>query len=248
LYRKGLAAQWVVMAIFVLLCFAAIFFSISYFFDKASELESIGICRASVLLRDTAENVVTRDMSPLLCNTFTKTVPSNTDDGEAGVKREMADMVKSCWYMFGNGMVPDVFNNWFGSGLTNDCFVCYIVKIDDNSVTMNADEFVQYMDQTYVTKKQYDKDDNQFKDVEVYTYTGYVQGSGGKGSIAMDQSLTFQPGRPYAIAFASPDFLSDNEVYQDIVSKITGTPKWPYIVISDYNSLSSKCEIVEDEV
>ncbi len=250
--RADLGEKFIITIIILIVSFLLILAVIKNMVSKADDITGELICRGSVAARanfyigTTGEK---QSMAPLLCKTKDKDVPlvSKGANKEA-MEKDMADLVKRCWWQFGNGLVDNMFDDvLFGN---EKCFVCYVAKMNMPGTTITRDEFSTYLSQTYVTPKQEDKKTSDMKDVTQYTYTTYVQSSGGNGKIVISMDK-FEPMEQYSIAIVSPKFLTTWDTYKTEFLKAFVDPKadynaYNYILIDKSTDLQNRCEIVPD--
>ncbi|MBL7055548.1 hypothetical protein ISS07_01405 [Candidatus Woesearchaeota archaeon] len=125
--------------------------------DEAEDKTTESICKGSVVLRekthqqinDPTGNIELASVSsPLLCKTIDRKIPESKEADEEQVKKEFSKMMTSCWSMFGEGLIKDVFKQ--GDPFTNNCFVCYTANLretknfrEKNSIS--SQEFLQYL-------------------------------------------------------------------------------------------------------
>jgi len=248
--KKSTIEFTVVLFILAVLSLIIISSSIVLFFSRAEDVTAETTCRGSVAAR--AKFSIEPpggkiSFSPLLCKTQDKELPK-TGETEEDVKKDMAELVKRCWWQFGNGLVDNVFHAWGGGpGSEHYCFVCYTFTIKDKGKTITQTDLNNYLSQTYVKKKQYDKESKEIKDVELYTYTTYVQSSGGAGKIIID-AKEFKTGEQYAIGFVSPHFFFDLGYYEWLSEKLgeEGANIDGYILVDEFTKMGDKCNIVKD--
>lgn len=107
------------------------------YFGSAEGKTSEAICKGSVVARESAKlnlGPVEFKSVPLLCNTQDINIkPVGKDEVEQRnyVMKQVADRMVNCWNMFGEGLVPDVFD---GSTFSeNKCLSCYTFNVLDGS-------------------------------------------------------------------------------------------------------------------
>lgn len=120
---------------------------------KGDEVANENICRASVALRERSQFEVgpvdVDKYTPLLCITQEKQIPKNKDDDKQAVMKQMADSMVRCRWMFGDGVIEDIFAE--GSrGFENECFICYLVSTDTKDgykfdETITGPEFYEFL-------------------------------------------------------------------------------------------------------
>jgi len=251
----SLGENFIVTMIILIVSFLLILATIKTMVARADDISGELICRGSVAARSkyyigtTGEKV---SMTPLLCKTKDKEVPVSTKDtSKAAVEKDMGDLVKRCWWQFGNGLVDNIFDDvLFGN---EKCFVCYVVTIDKLDSPLSNGDFRTFLSQTSITPTQEDKqtgDIKTIKDVSKYTYMTYVQNSGGSGNIVIIPE-SFNVNQKYAIAMVSPKFLTPWDKYKTMFQKAFTDPKadymaYNYILVDEYTDMQNKCEMVSD--
>jgi len=254
LNTRALAEKTVVYLALMIFSFLIILGSIKMFISKADDVSGELICRGSVAMRDQySVDLGPGDatFTPLLCKTYQKDIPIGSDKSKEKVNHDMAELIKRCWWQFGTGFSDDLFNDWFGAGNRNDCFVCYTVRIEDVAEIrdgMDKYQLETYLSQTKIKAKDYDKEEKKLKDVELYSYRDYVQQFGGLGRIVMPADLMFYPKKEqYAIAIVSPSYFADFDLYKALADLVSDdTNHFGYIFVDEYNDIKDKCEIVVD--
>ncbi|MBW2983157.1 TPM domain-containing protein [Candidatus Woesearchaeota archaeon] len=146
--------------ILVLAGFAIIIFLLNMLFSILGQESGPQACRTSVMgrmgIKESLPGVVDDSASrkiPLACKTEEATVPEKVSlsmtDEEVREKTmdDLADLMATCWWMFGNGQFNDVFGNkWKDSDL---CHICYNVQVRDVrglEQPITVEEFKEYLD------------------------------------------------------------------------------------------------------
>ena len=119
---------------------------------KIEEKSSEEICRASIAVRERAK-IEKFGMEfktvPLLCKTQDKEIPYATTAKPDEVKKNIADLMARCWWMFAEGQTKDMLEGTIGGD--NACFMCYSIKTKKTkefTETIPANELVEYMIET----------------------------------------------------------------------------------------------------
>ena len=127
--------------ILISIAFIGIAFVIMTIFKGEADAESAkAICRLSVAAREKTHIQIREKRtgvelasgaSPLLCRTIPKNIPENKYATKQRIEKELADLMASCWKIFGEGRIKDVFKQ--GDSYTKNCFVCYNVNLRETS-------------------------------------------------------------------------------------------------------------------
>jgi len=152
--KKALAFSTIIGILVVIASFIAITFVITHFFGKAEAATAETVCRASVAAREkTTQRLEIADvkvaeihLTPLLCKTIDKKIPEKKDAKKEDVMREFAESMVRCWWMFGDGLIDDVFKE--GSPIKKNCFICHIAitgKTDEFKNEISSEEFSEYL-------------------------------------------------------------------------------------------------------
>jgi len=155
--KKALAFSTIIAILVVIASFIAITFVITHFFGRAEAATAETVCRASVVARErTTQQITVKgyevaevQLTPLLCRTIGKDIPQKKDAKKEDVMREFAESMVRCWWMFGDGLIDDVFKE--GSPTTNNCFMCHVVvtgKTNEFKEEISRKEFSEFLMET----------------------------------------------------------------------------------------------------
>lgn len=142
LTKKG-QEKTIVNILIILISLAILVGLIKTCMEAGDEYANENICRGTVALREKAHLDINMnplvpgssrfDIAPLLCVTSDKQIPKSKNDDEDAVMKQFADAMVRCRWMFGDAVVPNIFDDQGGIGGTNECFVCYLVSTDTKS-------------------------------------------------------------------------------------------------------------------
>lgn len=195
--KKAMSTGFLVTMVIAIVAFMFIAGTIFRFMSKAEDKQAEVLCRDSVALKAAAAinfgGVAEAKLSPVLCRTLDKKISGNREE----VKKEVADKMARCWWMFNEGRYQtDVFDNLNILGGGNNCFTCYTMLVEESRqfsqdhAGIMAGEFGDFISETKY--KGYNG-----------TYLDYFQFSGGPGAIRgiLTSEFGIKPGRAYAIAY-----------------------------------------------
>ena len=152
--RRGIAWSTLALMLIAVVSFIAVSYTVSRAVEKAPAALQEEICRAAVLIRQKIGGTSPMGAGATVpievaCKTITLDVPvKNTADRTTeGVEKQLADRVARCWYMYGEGVVKDVFA---GDPLFADkCAVCYAIDVKEwengRQEKITSTEFSQYL-------------------------------------------------------------------------------------------------------
>jgi len=132
-------------------------------------------------------------LTPSLCKTIDLKVEGDREE----IKKQIADKMARCWWMFNEGRYDDVLDsnelsNIFGwEDYQNKCFICYSAMINEEEIeggTITKTEMFEYL-----LNNQYYKVNG--------TYIDYIQSYGGPGAAMVMGDIN--PEEAYAITFLS---------------------------------------------
>ncbi len=255
--KKGSMARENLISLILLLATAALLIGfVSKSMAKSSEKAPEVLCRTSVFLREKAyllqKNV---KLLSLNCKTIGKDLPKDKNSNKEDIEREMAELVRRCWWEFGNGLAKNVFNEVGGSAIRNSCFVCYSFTIKksgdfDETNTISKEDFERFLNEKKI-RSLIIKNKNMEKTDTEYSYTDYVQRKDGPGKIivAVDSFVPLGTKREvsrYAIAFVSPEWAVDSNWYKTFVGNfLTDKSIVNYVLVAKMQDIENYCEIEE---
>lgn len=189
---------FVVTMITVLIAFVLIAGVVFRFMSETESKEAEILCQNSVVLR-AATSVSLGSLedvkaAPILCKTIDQKIKGNKNE----VKKELADMMARCWWMFNEGRTPNLLSSLPGLGGKNKGFVCYTAIVEESKDFKGSDSITDF--DVFLRDKSYPKMKNT-------TYLQYIQyRSGGPGRITMilpqeGNSGVIKPNRAFEIAF-----------------------------------------------
>ena len=101
--------------------------------DSIEEL----VCKISVYMADQ-----THDVFPIICRTFDEVID---EDQTSRVKFEIADHMRKCWSMWGEGKLNPEGKNVF-AGEEFKCYKCYRLSFPEFDGTLNYNEMRDYLE------------------------------------------------------------------------------------------------------
>lgn len=199
--KKGLTASFIVGMMITIIAFVLISGVLIRFMSESEGKEAEILCHDSIALR--AQSVVQIEHGlanveikgvPVLCETSDKKIEGTRED----IKRQIADSMARCWWMFGEGRYPEILEgsdidllpSLLGTEeLQNQCFNCYTLLIDEAEIQGGPIPSTEMGD---------------FLANEIYaprnvTYLQYIQEFGGPG-VAGILSGTIQAREAYTIS------------------------------------------------
>ncbi len=199
------------MLIITIISFMLIAGTVARFLSDADEKEAEVLCQSSIGLRArTAIQVNAEDDDdfdfvraqlkavPPLCKTIDKKVSGDREH----IKKQIADKMARCWWMFGEGRYEEILKSSslevlplvFGFEDTEkECFNCYTLLIDEEEIAggpIAGEEMVRYLSTTKYPRAGKD-----------LTYLQYIQSFGGSGRVVFP-APHIEPGQAYSITFA----------------------------------------------
>ncbi len=164
--KKGfLSMQQLIVIVLVTVSFLLTWQLISHAMTKVEERSAEEICRGSIAAIEKIKIEIgpfEKKVTPLLCKTQDKEIPYVKTATPDEVKKNIADLMARCWYMFGEGMSEDVLEGTIGG---NTCFICYTIKTKETKEfkeTIPANDLLDYMmDTPYKVRR----DDDNCKDL-----------------------------------------------------------------------------------
>src|SRR3989338_1268766 len=157
--KKSAVKSFLVMVLIITAGFVVIFAIVPLILSSSNRAYADSICRGSIAFRDmTYTEIKTPGPGPVpsvklgaigtpeLCKTSKLDLPEDNNAKPEEVKKDMADLMASCWDRYGTGYIEDVFK---GGG--KKCQVCYIANLKETSKFKNEIapvEFLQYLFKT----------------------------------------------------------------------------------------------------
>lgn len=112
-------------------------------FGSAQDSYSETACRSSVLLKGKANieigPVSKEKVTPLACTTKDAGV---LEGNQEEVLREVGDLASTCWWMFAEGSVPDL---WEAEANTYSCHICSTFLISEQATPISGGEIGEFM-------------------------------------------------------------------------------------------------------
>ena len=219
--RKAMAVGFIVTIVLTLVSFLLISGLLVRFSSSSDDIQTELMCHNSILLRSKAMINVESDAIqaeinpvPVLCKTQTKKIRGDRRE----IMHEIADNMARCWWMFGEGRYEEVLDdskiqflpNVFGTQeLTNQCFNCYSILINQDSIEgggpIYAEEFGEFLaTETYAA-------------VDL-SYLDYFQTYGGPGRVVMTAPL-IAPRESYSISMM-PKNKGESSVWDGVKNLI----------------------------
>ena len=141
--KKSAVSGFLVMVLIITAGFVVIFFVMPMILGGANIAAADSMCRGSVALRDKTYTDISPGIgpvdvdiiefgTPLLCKTSEFTLPEDKNADEETIKKEIAELIVSCWFRYGEGLIENVFKTT-GQEATNRCQVCYIVNLRETT-------------------------------------------------------------------------------------------------------------------
>ncbi len=169
------------------------------FMSSAEDKEAEILCHDSILMR--AQSVVNVDapgvdaeikLIPPMCKTIDKKIKGNREE----LKRQIADKMARCWWMFGEGRYEEILHGSdvdviYDFGETkNKCFNCYMLMIAQDKIEGNP--VIKGGEMTeFLSTEKYAKTNT--------TYLQYIQEQGGPGKVVFTAPAII-PRQAYAIS------------------------------------------------
>jgi hypothetical protein len=190
--KKGIAINLLLLMVLALVSFILIAILIQKFSSSLDEKDAEAVCRLSVEARTaTAINAESGTFKveeikglPLQCTTQDKVLIGTEEE----IKKEIAEAVSNCWWMFLEGQTKSLFKNLPGFSSQQNGIVCYtlhIKEIEDKEETkrnyFTGQEFIQYLSEIPHPDMAPSKDQENPHN----SYLDYVQYKGGPGRILM---------------------------------------------------------------
>ncbi len=192
-------AGFLVALIITIASFMLIAGVVMRFMSSAEDKEAEILCHDSILMR--AQSVINVDapgvdaeikIIPPMCKTIDKKIKGNREE----LKRQIADKMARCWWMFGQGKYEEILHGSdvdiiYDFGETkNKCFNCYMLMIDQDKI--EGDPVIKGGEMT------------EFLNTEKYgptntTYLQYIQEQGGPGKVVFTAPAII-PMEAYAIS------------------------------------------------
>ena len=196
--KKAIAATTLVAIIIAIFGFLIIANQLYSFLSKSTDAQAENLCRDSVALRAaTAVNIESlgRDSEAKVFPNLCKTIDKKISGDPAEIKRQLADKMARCYWMFGEGRYENsVFDNLPAFGGDNQCFICYTMLVEEDKGFATNEKILAPEFMNYLATTDYDRYEG--------TYLDYIQFGGGNGAIRA--TLTeegIKPERAYAIAY-----------------------------------------------
>jgi hypothetical protein len=203
--KRSKKAQYAFMAqlIIAILAFVLIAMTISKFMVGKDTKEAEILCQQSIAIRAATTLQIGDDAEftalPMLCKTLDKKVETGKREE---VKKEIADMMARCWWMFNEGRYDDAMDtaqlgNMLGfDSDSNKCFICYSALVEGNKKDIiEGGDITKGEMYKYLSETQYPKMKNT-------TYSQYIEYKGG-GPGATYILSDIEPDTGYAITFLS---------------------------------------------
>ncbi|HLC88521.1 MAG TPA: hypothetical protein VJG49_00645 [Candidatus Nanoarchaeia archaeon] len=220
-HKKAVTASFIVGMMITLVAFVLISGTLIRFMSKAEGKEAEILCHDSLLLRSKSIVNVDHELAnmelklvPVLCATQDKKIKGTRTD----LKRQIANDIAKCWWMFGEGRFEEILH---GSDvdilprilateeLENKCFNCYTVLVDQDYIEGGPIPSTEFMD--FLATEKYP--------LKNMTYLQYLQGYGGPGRFVYlategDQFISqgILPRHGYSISMA-PKLQSDEDSF-----------------------------------
>lgn len=156
--------------------------------DKGPEV----VCQESVAIRAATATSLgplkEAKIAPLLCKTIDKEISGNREE----IKKELANLLARCWWMYGEGRTEGVISSLPGGA--NEGMVCYTVIVKEND-QFKAGEVIspaEFLD--YLAQEEYQKVNKKYID--------YIQSYGGPGrTLLLTKPEGITPNSAFEIAF-----------------------------------------------
>lgn len=159
--------------------FMVVVLVISLLFFRAEGVTKEQTCHASVISRISIPvgNEEFR-LGPLACETIDEKISGNREE----IKRQVADKMERCWWMFNEGRQDDVLSSGEVKKALgfednkNQCFLCYTLKVDQDSIVggeIQSPEMFNYLLE------------NNHPKIAGRTYIDYIQSYGGPGAVGV---------------------------------------------------------------
>ena len=163
--------------------FMVVVLVISLLFFRAEGVTKEQKCHASVISRISIpiSNEEFR-LVPLACETIDEKISGNREE----IKRQVADNMERCWWMFNEGRQDDVLSSGEVKKALgfednkNQCFLCYTLDVDQDSIVggeIPSEEMFNYLLE------------NNHPKIAGMTYIDYIQSYGGPGAVGVLSSI-----------------------------------------------------------
>ncbi len=134
--KKGMVLSTIVNIVIITIALFLIIGIINHFFSKAEGATADSICRGSVLAREKYAlrylgGTIKKSGPPLLCKTEDKIMPEKEGGSKEEIKRDISNLITKTWYMFGEGLPKNIFDDFIFGGYS--CFVKYTISVKSNS-------------------------------------------------------------------------------------------------------------------
>ena len=164
--KKSILSKVVVIVIAACLSALVLFLFVGLILNNVDTKAADLICKESVALREMSHLqlrpggvTIAEVASPLLCKTGSLYLPEDKDATKEKIKKQLAELMASCWNRYGEGLIEDVFKQ--GDPTTNNCQVCYIISLRETSEFKDEIKSVDFLH--YLLEKPYkvsSEDDN----------------------------------------------------------------------------------------
>ncbi|MDP3990173.1 MAG: hypothetical protein Q8Q01_03125 [archaeon] len=159
--------------------FMVVVLVISLLFFRAEGVTKEQTCHASVISRISIPigNEEFR-LGPLSCETIDEKISGNREE----IKRQVADSMERCWWMFNEGRQDEVLSSGEVKKALgfednkNQCFLCYTLTVDQDSIVggeIPSEETFNYLLE------------NNHPKIAGTTYIDYIQSYGGPGAVGV---------------------------------------------------------------
>lgn len=234
LNKKAVAAGFLVTIIITVAAFALIAGTLARFMSTFDDTITEDNCRTSIALRAVTVVQINKGQDsdwhdlvsgqlkavPPVCKTIDKKINGNREL----IKKQFADKMARCWWMFGEGRYDEILHGsdvealpiMFGfEHSENECFNCYsmIMDMDEEELSDEGGPIDVREMERFLYNQKYPK----LKDT---TYLDYIQSFGGPGKVVFTVP-SFEAGQAYAISMV-PKNKAESSFWKGAAQYATG--------------------------
>ncbi len=221
--KKGMEAGFLIAIIIVIASFVLIAGVLTKWLSSADEKEAERLCHDSIALRAATTinvnpekkltDVISGELTlaPQLCKTIDKKVNGDREE----VKKQIAEKIARCWWMFGEGRYEEILKDknvdltllpglFEFQDYKNNCFNCYTILIDQDEIKggpISGEELTRYLSTT------------PYRKVKDTSYLNYVQSSGGPGRVVITAPPGILPRQAYSLSYMPKNKATDEGTF-----------------------------------
>lgn len=193
--KKGQVTSFLPQLVLVILAFVLIAMVLGRFMTDVNDVAAEELCRDSIAMRAASVLQVGDNVEISLTPNLCKTIDVKVEGDREEIKKQFADKMARCWWMFNEGRYDDVLDanevsKWLGwEDYENKCFICYSMMVNEEEIEGGSISQIEMND--YILENQYYKING--------TYVDYIQSYGGPGAYMIIGDIL--PEQAYAITF-----------------------------------------------